>query len=137
MDIINQDVIQSNPRFVVLFHEIPPESGRANHWDLMLEYNGALETWAVDAEPRPGKTVSAIKLPQHRLDYLVFEGEISDGRGRVTRVMEGRYAGTIDEPGLQNVFEISLFSNQLTREKTMDVRFLKMEDGKWQLEFVE
>jgi hypothetical protein len=79
------------PRFVILRHQTPPESGRGLHWDLMLESGGALRTWALAEEPQPGKTIAAEPLPDHRLDYLDYEGPISRNRGRVVRWDHGEY----------------------------------------------
>lgn len=82
---------QSN-RFVVLFHEFPPGHRGSNHWDLMLEQNGKLLTWALSQLPAVGKSIPAQRLPDHRLDYLNYEGPISDNRGKVSRVMAGTYS---------------------------------------------
>ena len=68
------------PRFVVLEHDHP-----ALHWDLMLEGDGVLRTWRLDAPPEPGKTVRATSSFDHRLIYLDYEGPISGGRGCVCR----------------------------------------------------
>lgn len=77
------------PRFVVLRHEYPPGHERKSHFDLMLERDGALLTWAIAALPRPGETLAAQRLADHRLAYLDYEGEISGGRGSVARVDRG------------------------------------------------
>ena len=78
------------PRFVLLRHELPPASGRDSHFDLMLERNGVLRTWACDASPLGG-TVTATQLPDHRLVYLEYEGPVSDARGTVSRIESGTY----------------------------------------------
>jgi hypothetical protein len=39
--------------------------------------------------PRGG-SFEGVRLGDHRRVYLEYEGEVSGGRGRVTRVMEGR-----------------------------------------------
>lgn len=76
-------------RFVILLHEIPPghavAGGRGTHWDLMLEHDGALKTWALAAEPTGEISLSAEQLPDHRLAYLDYEGPVSGNRGHVTR----------------------------------------------------
>ena len=78
------------PRFVVLRHELPPDSPRGSHFDLMLEDGGVLRTWACDQLPEFGQSVTAERLPDHRLAYLDYEGPVS-GRGEVTRVITGEY----------------------------------------------
>ena len=40
------------PRFVLLRHQLPAESGKSSHWDLMLESDGRLVTWNLYKLPR-------------------------------------------------------------------------------------
>jgi hypothetical protein len=79
------------PRFVILRHELPPASGRATHWDFMLEAGDTLRTWALDAEPAAGSTIAGTALADHRLAYLDHEGPVSGDRGHVTRFAAGDY----------------------------------------------
>ena len=79
------------PRFVVLFHEVPAGQPRASHYDLMLEQEGALWTWALEQLPVPGQSVPAEKLADHRIAYLDYEGEVSKHRGTVQRVDAGEF----------------------------------------------
>jgi hypothetical protein len=79
------------PEFVILHHEIPAlDSGRQDHWDLMLEENEKLLCWAIPVMPGPGVRSTAIQLEDHRPIYLRYQGPISGGRGRVTRVLNGQ-----------------------------------------------
>jgi hypothetical protein len=78
-------------RFVILRHEMPSSARAGVHWDLMLEHHGQLRTWAIAAEPATGVEISADELPNHRLDYLQYEGPISGDRGEVRRWDEGNY----------------------------------------------
>ena len=79
------------PRFVVLFHELPTTAERSNHWDFMLEEGGELATWALASEPADGPAIQSRRLPQHRLTYLDYTGEISGGRGFVRRFDDGTF----------------------------------------------
>ena len=79
-------------RFVVLWHEMPPESDRQSHYDFMLERGPHLRTWAIHALPAIGATVEGQALSDHRLDYLDYEGPVSGERGQVTRVDRGTYS---------------------------------------------
>jgi hypothetical protein len=83
------------PRYVVLRHELPSDSARASHWDLMFEFQGVLRTWSVESEPAIGRTAIAQLLADHRLEYLEYQGPVSGGRGTVTRWDEGEY--TLEE----------------------------------------
>jgi hypothetical protein len=73
-------------RFVLLEHR-----WNGVHWDLMLETAGVLRTWAIDAPVVPGVDLPARSLPDHRLAYLEYEGEVSGGRGTVRRCDRGVY----------------------------------------------
>jgi hypothetical protein len=79
------------PRFVILYHETSAGHSRETHFDLMLEQNGVLRTWAMENMPAPDKIGTAEQLADHRLAYLEYEGEITGDRGRVTRVAAGDY----------------------------------------------
>jgi hypothetical protein len=86
------------PRYVILHHETPAGYPRATHFDLMLERGGVLRTWALDSLPIAGSAAAAEHLPDHRLAYLDFEGQIAGQRGSVTRVDAGEYHITEESP---------------------------------------
>jgi hypothetical protein len=75
------------PRFVVLEHDGP----RGLHWDLMLEQDQSLATWALFQPPDADGTIEAERLADHRLAYLDYEGPVSGGRGSVRRWDQGTY----------------------------------------------
>ena len=85
-------------RYVILLHETPPRDARPTHWDLMLQRDSHLQTWALESLPRAGAEIAAQLLPDHRLAYLDYEGEISRGRGRVSQWDAGEYGLLRDEP---------------------------------------
>jgi hypothetical protein len=80
------------PRFVLLRHECPPGFGKPSHWDLLLEDATALLAWSVEALPEPGQSVTALRLADHRLAYLDYEGPVSGGRGEVRRADAGEFS---------------------------------------------
>ncbi len=84
------------PRFVVLRHECPADYVRPSHWDLMLESEGRLRTWALPQPPDLGEPITAEALDDHRLEYLDYEGPVSKepvskDRGSVARWDRGTY----------------------------------------------
>src|SRR5687768_1276707 len=87
------------PRFVLLRHELPASDPRRSHFDLMLEADGVLRTWACDELPQLGKVIEAQRLADHRLAYLDYEGPVSGDRGSVTRVAVGEYELVAESPG--------------------------------------
>jgi hypothetical protein len=79
-------------RYVLLRHETPAGYPRPSHWDFMIEVAGALRTWALEEKPTEGREIPAEQLADHRIAYLELEGQISGGRGTVSRIDRGRYA---------------------------------------------
>lgn len=77
-------------RFVVQEHR----SVGGVHWDLMLERDSVLETWRIGHGPLEmiGETkVSAVKIFDHALKFLSFEGVLSGDKGSVQIADKGRY----------------------------------------------
>jgi len=62
-------------------------TGQDVHYDLMLESEDGLLTWAMGCLPAVQKNCGAIRLPLHRELYLTHEGPVSDGRGTVKTAM--------------------------------------------------
>lgn len=89
------------PRFVLLYHECPPSLGRPSHWDLMLEDEGVLLTWALAAQPAGDlgeREIAAQRLADHRLAYLDYEGPVSGNRGHVRRIDAGVFTWEVRTP---------------------------------------
>jgi hypothetical protein len=79
------------PRYVILRHELPPESERPSHYDVMFDTGETLRTWALEFPPDAPDDQPAQQLSDHRRNYLTYEGPVSGNRGSVTRWDEGEY----------------------------------------------
>jgi bifunctional non-homologous end joining protein LigD len=64
------------PRFVIQQH-----SARRLHWDLRLERDGVLASWALPTglPDDPARNRKAVRTEDHPLEYLEFHGEIPEG----------------------------------------------------------
>jgi bifunctional non-homologous end joining protein LigD len=82
--------------FVVQEHHTPRRTGERVHWDLRLERDGVLKSWAVPKGPptEPGVNRLAVPTEDHPLEYASFEGTIAAGEygaGQVRIWDAGRY----------------------------------------------
>ncbi len=91
-------------RFVILEHRTPWGSDRKDHFDLMVERppdqlenpdtDHRLATWAFESPIDLINQVNPFELPlmflpDHRTDYLDYEGSVSGNFGHVRRVLAG------------------------------------------------
>ena len=68
-------------RFVVQEHETP----KGIHWDLMLEQGDILMTFRLEETPQEANRhpIQAVKIFDHPLRFLSYEGPVQQGTGRV------------------------------------------------------
>lgn len=66
------------PRPLYMIHE---HRARRLHWDLRLEFDGVLESWALPKEPLTEEGVErlAVHVEPHPLLYGLWEGKIPEG----------------------------------------------------------
>ncbi|QDU57721.1 DNA polymerase ligase N-terminal domain-containing protein [Aeoliella mucimassa] len=119
-------------RFVLLRHDVPPEFGRASHWDLLLEQADACATWALDELPAGLSAESnllvvvALRLGDHRKHYLDYEGPVSGNRGVVSQVTSGTCEWLEDSPD-RVVVELAMSHTEL------QVQLQRIDDERWEL----
>lgn len=118
------------PRFVVLRHEMPAGAARPSHWDFMLECGGVLRTWALPQLPNAFEPQIVESLPDHRLAYLEYEGEVSGGRGSVSRWDAGSYEPANADGSSDASLIIRVAGSQLCGE----VKLARVEDT-WSFQY--
>jgi DNA ligase D-like protein (predicted ligase)/DNA ligase D-like protein (predicted polymerase)/DNA ligase D-like protein (predicted 3'-phosphoesterase) len=105
------------------------------HYDLRLERNGVLKSWAVPKglPPRPGIMRLAVHVEDHPLEYVNFEGAIPKGQyggGMMWKFAQGRYEITKEK---KDGFYFRLQSRELNAE----YRAHHTTDNQWLLERVD
>jgi len=73
----DESAVGAARRFVIQEHH-----ATSLHWDLRLEHDGALASWALPRgiPPDPRQNRLAVRTEDHPLAYLDFEGEIPKGQ---------------------------------------------------------
>lgn len=99
----------------------------------MLAAGDVLQTWALEREPAATVECGAERLPDHRLAYLDYEGEVTGGRGTVTRHDWGTYA--VCASGTSENAVVVQLDGQRLRGTAMLVR-LEGGDQRWRFSFV-
>ena len=79
-----------------LIYSIQKHSATHLHYDLRLEKNGVLKSWAIPKEPptKAGEKRLAVETENHPLSYAFFEGRIPEGNygaGKVELWDRGSY----------------------------------------------
>jgi len=105
------------------------------HYDLRLEQDGVLKSWAIPRgmPPKPGVKRLAVQTEDHPLKYLTFEGEIPKaeyGGGMMWVYATGRYEITKTK---KEGFYFRLSGKQISAE----YRIHLMKDKEWLLERVD
>ena len=117
-------MISMNRRFVIQLHS----TDEGSHYDFMVDIGQALATWRLDRLPLslgPDDNLPAERLPDHRRDYLSYQGPIGGGRGTVRIIDAGRCRILVRS---RDTWRIQLAGRQA--QGVFTVR--RLERGKWQ-----
>ncbi|NNC95386.1 MAG: hypothetical protein HKN92_07465 [Chitinophagales bacterium] len=123
---------RDNPKDTFVIHR---HHASRLHYDLRLEMDGVLKSWAVPRgmPQRPGIKRLAVQTEDHPIEYLNFDGTIPKGEygaGRMWIYASGRFEITKEK---KNGFYFMLHSPDLQGEFRMHL----MKDKEWLLERVD
>ncbi len=121
------------PRYVILYHQQSSSQADLTHWDLMLENDGTLRTWQIHQQPIADRQLTAIPLPDHRLDYLQYEGPVSGDRGHVSHWDGGTFEGIVPAGG--EPFSVQLKGGVF--RGLLNLQPHATQQGDWQVQFPE
>jgi bifunctional non-homologous end joining protein LigD len=78
-----------NKKFVIQQHS----SGSDVHWDFMLQIGNILQTYRLDKAPQElvRTPANAVKIFDHPLKFLTYEGSVNKGRGNARIADSGTY----------------------------------------------
>jgi len=81
-------------RFVIQEHTTP----EGVHWDLMIEKGGVLTTFRLSQSPENAcnHAIEAVRIFDHALRFLTYEGPVQKGTGKV-RIVERGACRVLDE----------------------------------------
>lgn len=102
------------------------------HYDLRLEMDGVLKSWAVPKEPpeEAGIKRLAVQVDDHPLEYAKFHGTIPEGMygaGKVEIWDSGKYE-LIEQTGNKIIF---LLHGKKLKGKYSLIRFTKSGEKNW------
>ena len=101
------------------------------HWDLRLEMDGVLKSWAIPKEPSSDPKIKrlAIEVDDHNLEYADFEGEIKEGYGKgAVKIWD---KGTFKLVSKKEFKLIVDFSGKRLKGEYVILRFKKAGEKQW------
>jgi DNA ligase D-like protein (predicted 3'-phosphoesterase) len=102
------------------------------HWDLRLEHNGVLKSWAVPKQPPLKKGIKrlALAVPDHKKSYATYEGTIPKGQygaGEV-KIWDSGTFETVEKTATK--WHVTFSGKKLVGDYTL-IRFTKAGDKQW------
>ena len=107
----------NSSRYVIQKHT----RGEDVHWDLMLEDNGRLTTWQVPVDPRTilnGIPVKIVRIQDHDLRFLQYEGPVQNNTGKVKLADYGTY---LIQSKTQNALILTACSEKFDSDYTIEI----------------
>jgi DNA ligase D-like protein (predicted 3'-phosphoesterase) len=121
--------LTTDPDLRFVLHE---HFAKHHHFDLRLEHDGVLKSWAVPKglPEQSGERRLAIAVDDHPMDYISFEGTIPEGEygaGDVKIRDTGTYVPLVWDPDRR---EVVLHGGDFTGKYTI-IRFRKGGENAW------
>ena len=115
---------EENKRFVIQEHT----RGTDVHWDFMLESGETLQTYRLDKAPKEvlHQTAKAVKIFNHPLKFLTYQGPVNKGTGNVRLTEAGTYQIIHQK---HNQIELNLSGQILKGNFTL----IHIKNDEWQL----
>lgn len=101
--------------------------GDSVHWDLMLERGEALQTYRLELPPDKllEQSCTAVRIFDHPLKFLTYEGVVNDGEGSVRIADSGTYRLLSEN---EDCFGLQLTGEILKGEFAL----VRIEGGRWE-----
>jgi hypothetical protein len=92
-------------KYVIQRHD---RQNEPTHWDLMLEAGDFLETYRIGEPPEQWgrEPIEAVRIFDHPLKYLIYEGSVNEGKGSVKIADRGTHR-VVSQNENQLILEIS------------------------------
>lgn len=114
------------PRYTIARHAGAPDG---EHFDFFLEHGRALKTWRIGSTSFSSPQ-QAVAAEDHRPKYLDYEGDLTEGRGRVEIWDTGEYQADIWERGR---IRVGLCGRKLRTRLLFSTDDAAAEGGSWTL----
>lgn len=123
--IMGAGIMEDVKRFVIQRHT---RQNEPVHWDLMLQVGAVLETYRLDVPPESisVQPIEAVKIFDHPLRFLSYEGAVNDGKGAVEIADLGTYKVLAGSEG-HNEIE---FQGEFLRGR---FKLVRVEGENWQI----
>jgi hypothetical protein len=120
--------MEEHKKYVVQRHQ---RQSLPIHWDLMLENGTVLETYRIGRPPEEWgkKAIEAVKIFDHPLKFLSYEGRVNKGKGMVEIADCGTYHLN---KNVKNEQQIS-FSGKILKG---EFRLRQIKEDTWELSCV-
>lgn len=115
-----------------LIYVIQKHAATRLHYDLRLEMDGVLKSWAIPKEPegKPGVKRLAIQVEDHPIEYSEFEGVIPEGQYGSGRVEKWDYGDYDLVKRTDRSIEVEIRGKRL-RGRFILMRFEKAGENAW------